>query len=297
MKRALCVVLLAVLPTPVLADTVLHKERSLYSNIVVKQHGSTICLLFSIRRDQRNQSCIDTDRPKRMVFVYTRMTLAGLLFVDDPKNILVVGLGGGTLPVAFTELFPHTHVDSIEIDPAVTEVARRFFGFRSGPRLEVHTQDARVWSRRAALKDKRYDLIILDAFNGEYIPEHLMTREFLTDIRSLLADGATLIANTFSVSDLYDHESVTYKDVFGSFINFKVPESGNRMIVVPGVELSDDEIDEKAEALNRQLAPYGVPIKRYARVMANQRGRKPDWKTDARILTDQYSPANLLQAN
>jgi spermidine synthase len=262
----------------------------------VKKTGSTLCLQFNVRSDQRNQSCIDQRRPRAMVFSYTRMSMASLLFTERPQNILVIGLGGGTLPTAFNELYPKAHIDAVEIDPAVVTVAEKFFGFADSERLVVHTQDARVWTKRAALKPRRYDLIILDAFNGEYIPEHLMTREYLEETRALLAPGGTLVANTFSISHLYDHESVTYQQVFGDFINFRIPESSNRVVIVPGAEVDDAALKERAEALLDRLQPYSVPIRRYARILIRTRNSGPDWRTDARPLTDQYAPANLLQA-
>ena len=276
---------------------VVHRERSLYSTILVSKSGHNLCLQFSVRRDQRNQSCMNTRYPRRMVFAYTKMTMASLIFTDNPSNILVIGLGGGTLPIAFRELFPRASIDTVEIDPAVTRVAKEFFNFDPVPNINVFDQDARVWTKRAMRKDKRYDLIVLDAFNGEYIPEHLMTQEYLAETKALLAEGGTLAANTFSVSKLYDHESATYQAVFGDFINFQIPESANRLVVVPGASMSDAEIEEAAEDWSDRLKPYNVPVRKYARRLIQQRKKAPDWNTQARVLTDQYAPANLLQAD
>ena len=274
---------------------ILHEERSLYSRIIVKKTYDTICLQFSVRKEQRNQSCINPRRPKEMVFSYTRMSMVSLLFQPEPKNILVIGLGGGTLPTAFRELYPDVHIDSVEIDPAVVRVAERFFNFESSDNLRVYTQDARVWTKRAVRRERRYDIIILDAFNGEYIPEHLMTQEYLRETKALLAPGGTLVANTFAISDLYDHESTTYTSVFGDFINFRVPESANRVVLVAGTELDDDALRAQAQSLAPALKPYAVPIERYARQLINARTARPDWRTTARVLTDQYAPANLLR--
>ena len=74
----------------------------------------------------------------------------------------------------------------------------------------------------------KYDVVMLDAFDHEYIPEHLLTREFLTEVKSLLSPQGVLVANTFSSSRLYDHESTTYADVFGTFYNLK---RDNRVII------------------------------------------------------------------
>ncbi|MEE4282388.1 MAG: fused MFS/spermidine synthase [Pseudomonadales bacterium] len=274
---------------------ILHEERSLYSQLIVKKIGNTICLQFNVRSDQRNQSCIDPRRPKEMVFSYTRMSMASLLYVQQPSNILVIGLGGGTLPTAFHQLYPDAHIDTVEIDPAVVKVAEEFFGFRPADNLKVYTTDARVWTKRALTRERRYDLIILDAFNGEYIPEHLMTMEYLEENRQLLSPKGTLIANTFAQSDLYHAESATYASVFGDFINFRVPESANRVIIVPGENLSEDDLSSRAELLAAPLRPYSVPIKRYAKIIAEQMDDAPDWRARTRVLTDQFSPANLLK--
>ena len=280
----------------VAADSVLLEKRSVYSNIIVKKTGAVVCLLFNVRKNQRNQSCVNTRRPKAMVFAYTRMSMVALLFNDNPSNILVVGLGGGTLPTALSELYPQAEIDSIEIDPAVVSVAEEYFGYQPSGTQRIHTQDARIWVRRANLKKRRFDIIILDAFNGEYIPEHLMTAEFFTQLREMLKDDGVLISNTFSISALYDHESATYAHVFGPFINFQLPESANRVVVAPKAEVSDETIRARAKTLQDRLRPYSVPITRYSKLLIRQRGDEPDWETDARILTDQYAPANLLNS-
>ena len=282
---------------PAHADRILHQEDSLYSHIVVRQTGSVICLQFDVRRNLRNQTCINERRPKEMVFAYTKMSMASLLFTPSPKRILVVGLGGGTLPMAFADLFPDTEIDSLEIDPAVVDVAEEYFGYKSSDKVRVHEQDARVWVKRARLRGtEKFDIIILDAFNGEYIPEHLMTVEFFEDLKALMTPEATLAANTFTISKLYDHESATFAKVFGDFINFKVTESANRVILAPNPDTQDDVLRERARSINQALKPYKVPIERYARMLVKQRKARPDWDQNARPLTDQYSPANLLQA-
>src|SRR5262249_43038878 len=141
------------------------------------------CLQFSVRKDRHNQSCRDSNDPKRLVFQYTQSMLASTLLLDpSPQNVLIVGLGGGTLPTALAELYPNAHIDVVEIDPAVTAIAQRYFDFAPGPNMRVFEQDARVWTKRAATRPLRYDLIMLDAFNGDYIPEHLMTREYLQEV-------------------------------------------------------------------------------------------------------------------
>ena len=277
---------------PLASAEVVHRERSLYQTILVVKQGRTLCLQFSLRRAQRNQSCLDERRPERMVLDYTRMMMAALLFGPAPQRILMVGLGGGTLPMALTAIYPQAQLDAVEIDPAVVQVAKRHFGFTESERLKVHVEDARVFTRRAVAAGRSYDLIMLDAFGADYIPEHLMTREYLADTRALLTGNGALAANTFAISQLYDHESATYFDVFGPFFNLKLPSSGNRVILAAKTQLpSLMTLNTRAAALDKSLAPYGIKIRSYPRRLKSE----IDWAADTRVLTDQYAPANLLQ--
>lgn len=271
---------------------IIHEEQSLYSTILVNKRGPVLCMQFSIRRDERNQTCMNEQRPREMLFSYTRMMMGSLLLDPQPERILVIGLGGGTLPLALDELLPEATTDVVEIDPAVVRLAREYFAFDPSDRVNVHPKDGRVFVKRAASEGREYDLIMLDAFNGEYIPEHLMTREFLTEVKALLADGGVLAANTFSLSDLYDHESVTYQAVFGEFFNMKPGASGNRVILDRKGPLPNRAaLEARARALEDDLARYGVDAFELVDLMRTRR----DWNQDARVLTDQYSPVNLLR--
>ena len=292
MKAFTVALVLALLGGASTQGRVIHSETSLYQNILVTEDGTLRCLQFTVRKDQHNQSCRDSRAPKRMVFAYTRMMLAALLLDPSPQRVLVIGLGGGTLPTALAQLYPDAHIDVVEIDPAVAQVAKRYFDFAPGPNTRVFEQDGRVWVKRARADTTRYDLIMLDAFNGDYIPEHLMTREFLQEARDLLSDTGTLAANTFSTSRLYDSESVTYASVFGTFINFKMPDSANRVIIASRAAVPDMQmLVAEAARLAPALLPYGISIERYPPLFKTI----PDWQVDARVLTDQYSPANLLK--
>ncbi len=293
MRRAvrwLCTLLILVTHTTMARE--IHSQASLYQNILVTQVGSLRCMQFTVRRDQRNQSCVDMRRPRELVFAYTRMMLAGLLFNPAPQRILMVGLGGGSLPSTLASLYPEAWIDVVEIDPAVVTVARDYFGFLPSAHMQIFEQDARVWGKRAASRPTRYDLIVLDAFNGDYIPEHLMTREYLQETANLLTNDGVLVSNTFAISALYHNESVTYAAVFGSFYNFKSPDTANRIVIIPrGAPVERMQLEANAGKLRAALKPYGVPITSYPARLVTQ----VDWDTHARVLTDQYAPANLLQ--
>jgi spermidine synthase len=267
----------------------LHSERSLYREVLVYESGSVRCICFTRHCRIGRQTCQDVKHPDRIVMNYPQMMLGALFVKPEPRSVLIIGLGGGTIPRALHEVIPEARIDVVEIDPAVVSVARRYFDLgESGGTLNVIEADGRVAVKRALRGQQRYDLIMLDAFDHEYIPEHLLTQEFLTEVKSLLVPGGVLAANTFSSSRLYDHESTTYASVFPQFFNLK---RENRVIIAINGPLPDDaQLRANSAKFDKAFDSFGFSASKVLGLFS----RKQDWERDARVLTDQYSPANLL---
>ncbi len=278
--------------TPSAAMTVIHTEKSLYRNIIVYEEDDQRCMSFSRRDQTARQTCQSLNDPDQFVFTYTRMMMGALYLNPHPRKILIIGLGGGVLPTALVKMFPDTRIDVVEIDPAVVKVARQFFGFNPDQRVQVFEEDGRVFVKRAGKSGRQYDLIMLDAFDHDYIPEHLLTQEFLFEVKALLAADGVLAANTFSTSRLYHHESTTYQAVFGPFYNLRV-KMKNRIVLIKLDGLPPlDAIEANAAALEEKLKPLGFGGDWLVPLFSTER----DWNPSARILTDQYSPSNLLNS-
>lgn len=270
----------------------IHQERSLYRNILVTEDDVRRCMRFTItERTGQNQSCRFLDDYDKLVFPYAKMVMSSLLVQDNPQRILIIGLGGGTLVHTYSTLFPQAEIVVSEIDEAVVRVAKEYFDFAETDKIKVATEDGRVYIKRAGIRAEQFDLVILDAFNGEYIPEHLMSAEFLTEVKALLPPDGMVIANTFSTSRLYAAESVTYAQVFGEFFNIRQSGTGNRVVVASMQPLPDRAtLEQRAIALQPRLERFDVKITDYPQYMQT----RPDWDITERVLTDQYAPANLL---
>ncbi len=289
--KLLCFLLLLAITCGAAHAKIIHKERSIYRNIVISQQGDVRCMTFENRRNSAaNQACIDLQLPERLVFEYTRSIVAGLAFKPAPKNILIIGLGGGSLPTMLSRVLPDTDITSVEIDPAVLKMAKRYFNYQDSTRVKSVIKDGRIFIKRALKNKQQFDWIILDAFNADYIPEHLLTKEFLEESKALLAPNGLLAANTFSASKLYDYESVTYQSVFKNLTILPSPSKGNRVIFA----CNCDKLPKQTlvnQALYHKLLPYGVDLKDLVSRFTNE----IDWDTKVSPLTDQYSPANLLK--
>lgn len=275
----------------------LEKARSLYRNVVIVEEKNKRYMRFESRRKRKsNQACIDLNNPKRLVFEYVQGMMASYAVNPQPKRVLIIGLGGGVLSNVINEISPQAEIINVDIDPVVVKFARKYFNYRENSQVKTVISDGRVFVKRALLKAEKFDWIILDAFNGDYIPEHLMTQEFLTEAKQLLTPNGLLVANTFSTSQLYDYESATYQKVFGNLYTFKTPTKGNRLIFVGNDNIVNQNsfsatAKKLPQSLIEKLAPYNIDIE----TMTKQITDHVDWNVDSKILTDQYSPANLLK--
>src|ERR1700723_2249105 len=155
---------------------------------------------------------LDPERSREPLTYYTRSGPAGSIFAAmhsktlseqaagrRPANWAVVGLGAGTMACY---LEPHESLTYYEIDPLVVNMAldTRYFTFleQCAPQAQIVLGDARLELRGAP--DAGYDLIVVDAFSGDMIPMHLVTREALALYQRKLAPGGIL---AFHFSNLY----------------------------------------------------------------------------------------------
>jgi len=106
----------------------------------------------------------------------------------DGKNCLVIGLGAGLVPAWYESQGVDTEV--VDIDPAVIDIARSYFGFN--PSIPVHVEDARYF----LINTKRhYDFMVLDVFNGDTTPGHLLSVEAMRLAKQRLSPNGVLAIN------------------------------------------------------------------------------------------------------
>ena len=110
------------------------------------------------------------------------------------RNILVLGVGGGTVITILHDEFPHASILGVDIDPVILGIAVKYFHIDDVPGVILVKDDAKKHIHRSVLQQKKYDAIIVDIFTGYEIPEFIDAKEFLLDIKKSLAkDGSVLI--------------------------------------------------------------------------------------------------------
>jgi len=106
-------------------------------------------------------------------------------------DVLCIGMGVGIVPRDLAR--DGARVDVVEINPAVVPVARRFFDLDTTA-FRLTLGDGRWFVNQAS---RRYDAVILDAFVGDSVATHLMSRESFASIARLLRPDGVLVINTF----------------------------------------------------------------------------------------------------
>ena len=140
------------------------------------------------------QSRMQRSEPARLVLEYTRAMMLGLAIAPAPRRVLMIGLGGGSQVRFLLEHYPDCEIDAVEIQPAVTELAQRFFALPHSPRLRIHHMDATSFVQQYS-DGPAYDLILIDAFDRSGPVSSIFEEHFLTGLRALMAPAAACAIN------------------------------------------------------------------------------------------------------
>ncbi len=175
------------------SDGLLYERESRYQFIQVVERRSTRYLYLN-----EGVAVHSVWRPRDVLTggVWDLFLALPPLLDRRAERVAILGNAGGTAARAYGRFYPRVRIDGVELDPAVTEVGRRFFGLGDNPRLRVYDADARPflrWTRR------RYDVIVVDAYRPPYVPFYLATREFFRLVRARLRPGGLVALNVATV--------------------------------------------------------------------------------------------------
>jgi len=284
--RAAWLLLIAGFPAVALASAGLH---AVASGAGVREHVETGEVSVSVVDDGHVrrlefpgnliQSEQDVRRPERLRLGYTHTIHGAACQARALERVLLIGVGGGSLVRSVHRVAPGARIDAVELHRPVLELARRWFDLPDGPWVSYHVDDGR---RYLARSERRYDLIILDAFGTQRVPPHLLSREFMTLARQRLEPGGVLTANVIAGrgSDLAEAVQATVADAFGSAeARAPAPATGNLVWAAPAGEPRPGCETAHADVL-------GLPARALAGTEVEIAG--------GRVLTDDRNPADSL---
>ena len=262
---------------------ILFEGDSIYHHITIRQNGTERCMLIGRYSDQRD-TCINLKEVDFPVLEYTEMMFVGFLIRPETEKIMLIGLGGGYIPTVFNIHLPHIRLKVVELDPMVYRLAEKYFNFKTSSMISLDISDGRMYLKRTK---ELFDQIWVDAFNSDYIPTHMTTKEFLLLAKSRLAENGIVIENVHSNNKLFDAQVLTFLAVFKHVLVFDGKRSGNSIIVASDNSTHEEILkDIKEKNLIKKIGKIDL-FEQASKYNPNPKIRK------TKILTDDYSPANL----
>ncbi|WP_043648562.1 polyamine aminopropyltransferase [Chitinilyticum litopenaei] len=140
------------------------------------------------------QSAMRISNPTELVLAYSRCVFGSLLFVEPPRDMLLIGLGGGSIAKWAHEHLPDTRQTVVELHPQVIAVARSmFFLPEDDERLQVIAADGAA--HLYGIPPEAMDFIVMDAYSATGIAPPLATEEFFRACSERLRDDGVLAVN------------------------------------------------------------------------------------------------------
>jgi spermidine synthase len=231
---------------------VIYQKESPYNTVVVTEDSQGMrTLQFGVNGVR--QSVVKVGDPDHVELPYARTMMSGLALCPEPKRVLVVGLGGGTIPNFLHKHYPQTQIEAVDIDPVVVEAAKQFFDFREDAMQKAYAQDGRQFIEERV---NAFDLIFPDAFGSESIPYHLATREFLAAVRRAITPQGVVLADVWGpgLNPLYDSMVRTYQEVFDELYILDVQGAGNKILIAlpRKLQIGREELARRAGEISRQ---------------------------------------------
>lgn len=273
------------------ARKLLEYRESVYSNIYVYQQGPYIILTFGQNRRLYTESVYDTLDPTDLPARYTQMMTATVAYPPKLRSILEIGLGGGRTEWYLHHYLPEVQMTSVELDPVVFALARKYFNVKVDDKFKVVAKDGRLFLADTKVK---YDIILIDAYRAPFVPFHLLTKEFYEIVRDHLADGGVVAQNVEPSTMLFDAAAKTIHAVFPQ-TEFYVADGNVVTVAYLGKARTQQELASRAaERQAKYLFRY-----RLTDLLANRRLLPPDMgpiDPGAKVLTDDFAPVDALKA-
>ena len=268
-------------------DGQIARIETTYNDIFITKKQSELSMSFQHKGWDYYQSAVNLRDADDLPYPIARQLTMAVVYPEELTSILMIGLGGGTISAYLGRYLPQASIDTVEIDPGVITAAKTYFGLRETERVRYLDGDGRVFLNR---NKELYDLIIVDAYHGGYVPFHLATKEFYALVKERLKPNGAAAFNVHDGTKLYVSTIVTLRSVFPTVDFYPSGEEEVVTMVTPRPGPDREEVLRRAAALQER---YGFRFKMPELVA------KPVANVDVSkgvLLTDDFAPADLYNA-
>ena len=275
-----------------------------FSRVQISNHPNTIYedesayQYISVRQDSAGTKYLLVNEGAGIQSIYNSQKVLTGFYYDyfnvlpyfinsvKPKEILIIGLCGGTIANQLSYFFPkEVEIDGVEIDPKIINVAKKYFAVNAAI-TKIYNSDGRMFLQNSS---KKYDLIIIDAYAQElYIPWTLTTKEFWALVKDDLKSDGIMAINVNSVtpdSRLLKSISNTMASIFSNTYITPVNNSGINYILIAASRPLDFS-SLAGLTTNKQLKDLALAYEEQTKKAAHDKNYM--------ILTDDRAPVEFM---
>jgi predicted membrane-bound spermidine synthase len=265
-----------------------HLETQ-YNHVFITKRQNQLVMSFQVKGWDYTESVANLLDADDLPLRYAQVMTVAAIYPETLKSVLMLGLGGGSISTYLARFLPEVSITTVEVDPGVISAAKTYFGLQETNRIRYPAGDGRVFLNRSRAV---YDLILLDAYRGGYVPVHLLTREFYELVRQRLAPGGAAAFNVHDGNKLYASTVKTLGAVFPGLDLY--PTGLGEVIAVATVAplLGRDALERNAGALQERYR-FRFPLPE----ILQRRMEQPHLQAaNGSVITDDFAPADIYDA-
>ena len=194
-------------------------------------------MCFSI--DGCTQTEMRIDDHEALVSEYARIMMGFLVFHPRPKQVLMIGLGGGSLVKYCHRYLATTQVTAVEIDPDVIALRSHFYVPPDDERLHIVNEEGARYVATMAGRGERTDVMLVDAYDQFGIAKAVVERAFVENAKRVLGPRGVFVMNLVAEKDECKRHVETIRQVFGGAVIVIAMKRGDNLVVFAGNALLD----------------------------------------------------------
>jgi spermidine synthase len=256
-----------------------------YNDVFITKRGYQLVMSFQVQGWDYTESVSNLLDPDDLPLRYAQVMTIATVYAEATRKILMLGLGGGSISTYLGRFMPEAAITTVEIDPGVISAAKSYFGLRETERMRYRAGDGRVFLTRS---NELYDLILLDAYRGGYVPFHLLTREFYTLVKQRLAPGGAAAFNVHDGSKLYASTVKTLGEVFAAVDLFPTGR-GEVIAVATAASIDTQALEHRAVELQKRYG-FRFPL---PKILRGRMDKPQSQAANGDVITDDFAPADV----
>ena len=217
------------------------------------------------------QSSMKLADPYELVLSYTRAMMAFLLFRPQPRHVVLIGLGGGSMTKFLYRHFPDARTTTIESEPGVVVVARQYFEVPpDDERLSVEIGEGGAW---VATHPDCCDVLMVDGYDGIEQVAEICSADFYANAHAALSDDGVLVTNLWNSDPRFDAYLQRIESVFAAVVCVPAEKYGNVAVLAFRRSPGEPRWDDLRTAARAMQSRYGLEFLKFVESMREKNPR------------------------